>query len=399
MKKWNYNHTIYACFLGYIIQAINNNFAPLLFLRFQTTFELSIQHIALITTLNFIVQLLVDLAAMWFVDRIGYRASAILANAFSVIGLSGLAYFPAFFANPFNGILLAVVMYAIGGGLLEVALTPLVESCPSERKEAAMSLSHSFYCWGHVAVVLLSTVFFAVFGIDNWRILAVLWAVLPICNIWLFMRVPIAKSVGENGTSFGIKKLFSLKQFWLLAALMVFSGASEQAAGQWASAYAEAVLHMPKIIGDLAGPLLFAAMMGLTRVFYGKYSAKLKPEKAILLAGVLCLFSYLLISLTGNVTVGFVGFALCGISVAIFWPGTISVAAKNVRGGGTAMFAFLALAGDVGCTMGPTFVGIVSERFNDSLQTGFFAASIFPLGLILGLLWYRRMRRRNRGLA
>ena len=398
MTKVNYNHTIYACFVGYVVQAININFAPLLFLRFQTSFHVSLSDIALVSTINFAVQMVVDFAAIQFVDRIGYRASSIMAHIFAAVGLAGLAFFPPLFAQPFHGVLLAVVLYAIGGGLLEAIISPIVESCPGDRKEGAMSLLHSFYCWGHVGVVLLSTLFFTVFGIEHWPILALIWALVPALNIIPFTRVPIAPLNTAEAPTISIKKMFSMKSFWLLAVLMMLSGASELAASQWASVYAESVLRVPKAVGDLAGPLLFATMMGLTRMFYGKYSAKLRLERAIALAAVLCLVSYLIIGFTTNTVLGFIGFALCGISVAIFWPGTLSLAAKNMHGG-TAMFVFLALTGDIGCAAGPAFISMVSEHLGGTLQIGFLIAVIFPALLLLCFFVYSRVRKRERAKA
>jgi len=393
--KLNYNHTIYACFIGYIVQAINVNFAPLLFLYFQKDFDLSINHIAIITASNFIIQLLVDLVSIRFVDRIGYRASAILAHILAALGLAGLAFFPFWLPDPFVGIMLAVALYAMGGGLLEVLISPIVEACPSERKEGAMSLSHSFYCWGFAGVVLLSSLFFKLFGIENWRILAVLWAILPLLNIILFARVPIAKLVNDGEKELGLRKLLTNSRFLLLAAIMVLSGACEQAAGQWASAYAESVLQMPKVAGDLAGPLLFAIMMGLTRVYYGRNSEKLRLENAIPLSAVLCVISYLIISLTNNAILGFIGLALCGVSVSIFWPGTLSTASKHLPGGGTALFAFLALAGDLGCAGGSAIVGIVSEAVGDNLQFGLLVSTICPVLLLVVFAFFRRASKKT----
>ena len=393
-SKLNYNHTIYACFIGYVVQAVNNNFAPLLFLYFQKDFDLSINHIAMITVINFLIQLLVDLVSTRFLDFIGYRASAILAHVTAACGLAGLAFFPFWFSNPFIGILLAVALYAVGGGILEVLISPIVEACPTERKEAAMSLSHSFYCWGFAGTVLLSSLFFYFFGIENWRILACLWAVVPLLNIILFARVPIAKFGENEGHTLGMRKLLTNPRFLLLAAIMVLSGASEQASSQWASVYAESVLHMPKVIGDLAGPLLFAVTMGLTRVYYGKFSEKLKLDNAIPLSAVLCIIGYLMISLTNNAIVGFIGLGLSGISVAIFWPGTLSTAAKHIPGGGTALFAFLALAGDLGCASGPALVGFVSEAFHDNLQIGLLAAVICPILLFVAFTIFKRMQKK-----
>lgn len=392
MKKPNYQLTIYACFIGYIVQAIVNNFTPLLFLTFQSSYHISLDKIALLTGFNFGIQLLVDFISAKFVDRIGYRICVVFAHICSAAGLIGLAVLPELSSDPYIGICISVMIYAIGGGLIEVLISPIVEACPGDRKEAAMSLLHSFYCWGHVGVVLISSLFFSVAGIQNWKYMALLWAVIPLLNVFLFTKVPIASllSEGEEGHSLGT--LFRMKAFWILFLLMACAGSCEQAVSQWASAYAESTLHVPKTIGDLAGPLLFAIFMGSARLFYGKYSEKMKLEKFMVLSGILCLASYLMIALTPVPLFGFLGCALCGLSVGILWPGTFSIAAKTIPLGGTAMFAILALAGDLGCAGGPTYVGILSEALGNNLQMGILAAVIFPILLLIGLYLHKNAK-------
>lgn len=385
MKNVSYNNTIYACFIGYIAQAIINNFAPLLFLTFQSDYGISLDMIALLTTINFSIQIVVDCLATKLVDKIGYRVCAIFAHISAAIGIAGLAFFPMIIPNPYIGIIVAIIFGAIGGGLIEVIINPIVEACPGEKKDAAMSLLHSFYCWGHVGVVVLSSLFFALGGIKNWRYLAVLWAIIPLANIILFAKVPMPTLLAEGGEGKSIRKLLHIKQFWILILIMASAGACEQAVSQWASAYAESVMKVPKVIGDLAGPLLFAVTMGCTRLYYGKFSQKIKLERFMFLAGVLCFASYIIIAVPSNVVIGFIGFALCGLSVGILWPGTLSIAAKQIRGGGTALFALLALAGDIGCAGGPTYVGIVSKWFGNELRIGILAALIFPILLLVAL--------------
>ncbi len=384
----NFNHTVYASFLGYVVQAIINNFAPLLFLTFQSTYSISLDKIALLVTINFGIQLVVDLLASKFVDKIGYRVSIVAAHLFAGIGLVGLTVFPEWFSDPYIGLLIAIAVYAVGGGLIEVLISPIVEACPTERKEATMSLLHSFYCWGHVFVVLASTLFFFLFGIANWKILALIWAVVPLLNALYFTQVPLRTLTGED-EGLGLRKLVRMKAFWLLLLLMMCAGACEQSVSQWASTFAESGLGVSKAIGDLAGPCAFAALMGSARVFYAKLSEKINLQSFMLLSGGLCLVSYLLVSLVPIPLIGLIGCGLCGLSVGILWPGTFSIAAKEIRAGGTAMFAFLALAGDLGCSGGPTFVGFISGAFEDNLRVGLFAAIIFPLLLIAGLfMWF-----------
>lgn len=380
----NYNHTIYASYVGYITQAIVNNFAPLLFLTFSRQFDLTLDRITLITTLNFAVQLIVDLISAKCVDKIGYRVSVIAAHVFAALGLVGLAVLPDLMADPYAGILIAVVLYAIGGGLIEVLISPIVEACPTEKKEAAMSLLHSFYCWGHLAVILLSTLFFACAGIAHWKLLALLWAIIPAVNCVYFSLVPLY-SITQDKAPQSIGSLFSQKMFWLLMVIMVCAGASEQAMSQWASAFAESALKVSKTVGDLAGPSAFALLMGTARALYGKYSEKLPLKKAMAACSVLCVGAYLLAALTESPIIGLIGCALCGFSVGIFWPGTFSIAAASLPAAGTAMYAFMALAGDIGCSSGPTLVGLVANAFGGSLKAGLLAALIFPVLIFLGI--------------
>lgn len=383
--KNKYNKTIYACFIGYIVQAIVNNFAPLLFLTFQTTYGIPLTKITMLVTFNFILQLAVDLLAIGFVDKIGYRLSMLAAHVFTAAGLVSMTILPGMMSDPFAGLILSVILYAVGGGLLEVLVSPVMESCPTDNKEKAMSLLHSFYCWGHVGVVLLSTIFFKVFGISNWKALALLWAAIPLMNAVLFTKVPIVPLMEENVEGLTMKQLLTTKVFWILSLMMVCAGACEQSVSQWASIFAEKGLKVSKTVGDLAGPMAFAVLMGTSRAFYGKYGEKINLQKFMLYSGVLCLLSYLGIALIPAPFIGLLGCALCGLSVGILWPATFSTATASVKGGGTAMFALLALAGDLGCSAGPTLVGVVSGRFGDNLRMGILAAVIFPVLLLICL--------------
>ena len=393
--KTNYNHTIYASYIGYITQAIINNFAPLLFLTFQSSYSISLDQIAVLITFNFAVQLVVDLLAARYVDRIGYRRAIVIAHIACTAGLIGLAALPELLPSPYLGLLLSIGCYAVGGGLIEVLVSPIVEACPTQKKEAAMSILHSFYCWGHVFVVLCSTAFFALAGIENWRILALIWAVVPLCNIFYFLQVPIAPLVAEEERE-PVRSLFRNKLFWLFALLMVCAGACEQGMSQWASAFAESGLGVSKTVGDLAGPCTFAACMGIARACYGKFSDRIPLKIFMTGCAVLCVGSYLLASLTASPVLGLAGCALCGLSVGIMWPGTFSMAAREIPRGGTAMFALYALAGDLGCSAGPGFVGMVSNQFGDSLKAGLLAAIIFPLLLLAGMALLRAWGRRQK---
>ena len=391
--KNQYNRTITACFVGYITQAIVNNFVPLLFLTFQRAYAIPLSQITLLVTLNFGVQLLVDLLSVTFVDRIGYRASMILAHALSAAGLALLTVLPEALPDPFAGILCCVVIYAIGGGLLEVLVSPVVEACPSDNKEKAMSMLHSFYCWGHVGVVLLSTAFFRLFGIENWKLMALIWAIIPAANIVVFAKVPIAKLVAEGETGYSLRELLGMKLFWVLMLMMICAGASEQAVSQWASTFAEKGLGISKTAGDLAGPMAFAILMGASRAFYGKHGDRIDLDRFMVGSAALCVGCYLCISLVPSPVVSLIACALCGLSVGIMWPGTFSKAAATLRRGGTALFALLALGGDVGCSGGPTLVGFVSSALGDNLKAGMLAGIAFPLLLLFGVFDLKSMKR------
>lgn len=393
--KNQYNQTVTACFVGYIVQAIVNNFVPLLFLTFQKSYQIPLSQITLLVTFNFGIQLLVDLLSVGFVDRIGYRVSMILAHGLSAAGLILLTILPEVFASPFAGILAAVLVYATGGGLLEVLVSPVVEACPSDNKEKAMSMLHSFYCWGHVGVVLISTVFFRMFGIGNWKILAVLWAVIPICNAFVFTKVPIAALMEEGERGLSLKELFRMKLFWILLIMMVCAGASEQAVSQWASAFAEKGLGISKTAGDLAGPMAFAVLMGISRAFYGKYGERINLDRFMVFSSCLCIASYLGISLLPVPQLSLAACAVCGLSVGIMWPGTFSKAAAALPRGGTALFALLALGGDVGCSGGPTLVGAVTSVMGDDLKTGILSAVVFPVLLLAGIVLCGKGRQRE----
>lgn len=388
--KSKYQKTIYACFLGYIVQAIVNNFVPLLFLTFQSTYNIPLSKITMLITFNFGLQLLVDLLSVTFVDRIGYRVSMVLAHAMAALGLALLPVLPDLLPDPFVGILMAVTIYAVGGGLLEVLVSPVVEACPTDNKETAMSLLHSFYCWGHVGVVLLSTLFFTVFGIENWKILAFVWALLPLCNGILFTKVPMGSLMQEGEKGLTIGELAKMKIFWVFMLMMLCAGASEQAVSQWASTFAEKGLGVSKTVGDLAGPMAFAVLMGTARAFYGKYGEKLNLERFMAGSSILCVIAYLCIALVPSPVFGLIGCGICGLSVGIMWPGTFSKASASIQRGGTALFALMALAGDLGCSGGPTLVGMVSSVFGDNLKKGILAAVCFPLLLLAGILFCKK---------
>ena len=392
----SYKHTIFAAYGGYITQAIINNFLPLLLLTFQTTWDIPLSKLTLLISINFGVQLTVDLICAKVADKLGYRPCIVTAHVLSAVGLAGLGIFPYLLPDPYVGILLSIIIYAIGGGITEVLISPIVEACPSDNKESAMELLHSFYCWGHVFVILASTAFFALAGIDNWRILAGLWAMVPLLNAIYFTLVPIRQlNESVDGEQLPIPKLLRMPTFWLFIILMLCAGASEQAMSQWASAFAEAGLGVSKTVGDLAGPCMFAILMGLSRLVSSRLTLKYDQGKLMVGSCALCIFSYLLAALSPWPILSLVGCGLCGLSVGMMWPGTFSLASVACRGGGTALFAFLALAGDLGCMSGPAVVGLLSETFGGDMKPALLFAISFPVLLGAGLLLYRQSAHKN----
>lgn len=384
----NYKKTQLACYLGFITQAITANFAPLLYLTFHDSFQISFANLALISTVFFFTQLVVDFICATLVDRIGYRICIIVAEITSGLGLLGLAFVPEWLPNPYLGILLCVIMYAIGSGLIEVLCSPIIEACPFDNKDAVMSTLHSFYCWGSVGVVLGSTLFFSVFGIQHWRIMAVIWSIVPFYNIFNFINCPIEKLV-EDGEGMTMLQLCKTKVFWIFIVLMICAGSSELAMSQWASAFAESALHVSKTVGDLAGPCGFAVCMGISRMIYGKFGEKLDLTLFMAGSGILCLACYLLAGFAQIPLLGLIGCSACGFTVGIMWPGSISVSSRILPTGGTAMFALLALAGDLGGALGPAIVGTVSQQAGENLQAGVLGGIAFPFLLVVCVLMVR----------
>lgn len=389
----SYRGTVFACFTGYGVQAMICCFIPMLFLTFSEQYHISLTQITLLITVNYLVQLTTDMVAAVYIDRIGYRAGAILAHVFAAAGFLLLTILPDLLPNPLVGLLISVVFYAIGGGLLEVLISPIVEACPTKNKEAMMSLLHSFFCWGFVVVVLVSTLFFEFVGISHWKLLARLWAIVPLINTIVFTRVPIYDLMEDGEKGMTLPELFSNKLFWVLMLLMFCAGASELSVSQWVSTFTEKGLGVSKTLGDLAGMLSFAVFMGASRVFYSKFGEKIRLESFMKGSSLLCVISYLMISLSPWPVVGLIGCAICGLAVGILWPGTFSIGAASIRNGGTAMFAMFALAGDLGCSSGPTFVGAISGLLNDNLHIGILAATIFPVLMVIGCVLHGRMKK------
>lgn len=392
-----YHRTLIACYFGYISQAIINNLLPLLFVTLQHQFQLSVAQIGFMVTFNFFMQLLVDLLAAKYADAIGYRACMVIAHAACAVGLVGLAVFPFILPVPYLGLLLSISIYAIGGGLTEVLVSPIVQALPLKRKESVISILHSFYCWGHAAVVLLTTLFFYLAGTAHWRMICVLWAIIPAANIIMCVICPMCK-LTEEEEQVPFRTLFSSKLFWIFIVMMLCAGAAEHSMVQWSSFFAEEGLQVPKAIGDLLGPCMFAILMGITRAVYGAFGDRFPLQKVLVLTSTLCIISYLVAVFSPIPMISLIGCGFCGISVGLMWPGVFNLSAKYCARGGTAMFALLALAGDMGCSVGPSIVSSVATAFGGELKSGLLAAAVFPLVLALGVFALRKIQRKTSAL-
>lgn len=385
--RFTAKHTMISSFTGYIIQAIVNNLAPLLFVTFQKEFDISLEKIGLIIFINFFTQILTDLASAKYVDRLGYRKSVCIAHICTFMGIGGLGIFPYVFPDAYTGVLIATVISAVGGGLLEVVISPIVEAIPGDKKNLKMSLLHSFYCWGQVGVVLFSTIFFALFGISNWRMVCFIWAALPLVNFFAFLKVPMWSLVSEE-KKMSIKKLMTSKLFFAFLILMLCSGAAELAMAQWVSFFAEAGLKIDKSLGDIFGTCMFALLMGISRTFWGIKAGRFKASDGLILSAAMCVISYLIAALSKNPVLSLFGCVMCGLSVGFMWPGTYSFASETFKNGGAGMFALLALAGDIGCTTGPTLVGNISSLVEKNVFPVFLSGGdIREIGLKTGLLF------------
>ena len=387
-----YNRTLFACYFGYISQAIINNLLPLLFVTLQHQFSLSVAQIGFMVTFNFFMQLVVDLIAAKYADKVGYRACMIIAHVACAVGLAGLALFPFILPKPYLGLLLSISIYAVGGGLTEVLVSPIVQALPLKRKEGVISVLHSFYCWGHAGVVILTTLFFQFFGTENWRFVCLLWALVPAGNIILCAICPLCKLVEEDEVM-PVRELFGSKLFWIFVLMMLCAGASEHSMVQWSSFFAEEGLQVPKAVGDLLGPCMFAILMGFTRAIYGKFGDRFPLQKVLVITALVCIGSYMVAVFSPIPMISLIGCGFCGISVGLMWPGVFNLCAKYCVRGGTAMFAFLALAGDLGCSIGPSLVSGVASGFGGEIKTGLLAAAGFPLILAFGIFALRKTQK------
>ena len=389
--KLNPNHTKAAGFVGYLTQSLIVNYPPLLFLTFIKVYDISFSTITVLIAISFAAQLLTDGFAAKFVHKLNVRLSIVLAHVLAIIGITGYAYMPVIFP-PFVGLVICTILAAIGAGLVEVLISPIIEACPTDGKSAAMSFLHSFYSWGQVAVIIFSTLFFKTVGIEHWQMLSCLWAIIPLVGAIAFTVVPIYKLEGDVDTeeTKAIRKTKSYKKLFIVFFVLMFcSGAAEMALNQWASAFAEKGLGVSKEVGDLLGPCAFAVLMGSARIFHGKFSERINLVKFILASSVLCTVSYVIAALASP-AVALIGCALCGLSCGIMWPGVYSLAAVNMPKISMRTYAILALGGDIGCMLGPTVAGWFAGFFGDNLSPAFLLSCIYPIAMIIILLVFSR---------
>lgn len=401
--KDTYKQTLHASYLGFITQAIINNLAPLLFVIFHDQFGISFEKIGRLIFINFGTQIITDILAIKYVDKIGYRRAAVLAHFFAFLGLVGLGVLPKLLPAPYVGLAIAVMVYAIGGGLIEVIISPIVESLPGDAKASSMSLLHSFYCWGQVGVVIITTLLIKIFGSQIWYILPILWSVIPAYNMFKFMRVPLMPVASEED-KISIKGLLSSHLFIIALVLMMSAGASELTMSQWSSLFAEKGLQVPKVVGDILGPALFAVFMGTGRTIYGLWGHKVNLRKVLISSSLLCIICYGITVFVQVPIISLLACAFCGLSVSLMWPGTLSLSADKFPKGGTAMFGMLAVFGDIGASSGPWIAGFVSDVAQKSnrllaigqannlnpeqlgLKVGLLTAMIFPVMMLIGIL-------------
>lgn len=400
---YTYKHTTYACYRGYITQAIINNLAPLFFYIFHTSFNINYEQLGFLIIANFSTQLLADLWATKYADRIGYRKCMIAAHGLGFIGFILLGTLPLILSNVYAGLIISVIVYGFGGGLLEVIVSPIIEALPSKNKEGSMSLLHSYYCWGQMSVVFISTFIIWILGSDMWYVLPLLWSLFPLYNMFKFAHVPILPLV-EEGKGMRIKELFSSSSFYLFIVLMICAGASELTMSQWSSFFAEKGLGVPKLIGDLLGPGLFALYMAIGRVMYGIWGNRIPIKKTLIISSLLCVISYLFTVFSPYPLLALISCSFTGITVALMWPGTFSLSAAKFPRGGTLMFGILAICGDIGCSMGPWLTGKISDYYTMNniipnilpsqnldieqvaIRIGLLVAIIFPFVIFIGLL-------------
>ena len=391
----SYKFTIFFSCIGYFVQAIAINFSPLLFNTFEKEFDISLSLISLLIAIAFTIQFITDILVAKFSKKINLRLMCVLAHILAALGMVGFSVLPGIMKDPYLALIISTALASVGSGFIEIVISPIVEACPTKRKSSMMAILHSFYSWGLAGVVLLSTLFFSFVGLENWRILSLLWAIVPLVGAVGFCFVPIFKLDGDNDKQdeASNRALTKIPIFWIFFGIMICAGAAEQAMGQWTSSFAESALHIPKAIGDLIGLFGFAIFMGLSRVIYSVFSSKINLRTYMSASAFLCVLSYLLIVFSPLPLLSLIGCAVCGFACGVMWPGTYSLAGKKLPYQSVSMFALLAFAGDIGCLIGPSLAGSIASAFGDNLKAAFLFAAAFPLIMFILLKFIKKKKK------
>ena len=401
----SYKSTIAACYIGSFVQAIIVNTTPILFIPLREQFGLTFQQMGLLVLINFISQVGCDILFSNAIDKYGFRRFVVAAHGLAVVGLVLFAASPLLFDRPFAGFVTATIIFSGSGGLLELLLSPIVNAIPTDEKAGAMSVLHSFYSWGQAAVILLTTVLLFVFGRAWWQWIILIWTLVPLFNFFFLMRVPFAPNVPEEQRQ-GMDKIL-LKPFFIAALATILCGAAaELCISQWASAYLEEAMRLPKVVGDVGGVCLFAVMMGVGRLFYGMYGKKINVSLMMLIGTVGAAACYITVALSGTAVLSLLACGLCGLCVSLLWPGTLVVASEHYPLAGAWMFAILA-AGDIGASAGPWLMGVVAEQAHRlpflsglltqgmspdqlGLRAAMLVSALFPIIAFFCLRWMRK---------
>lgn len=396
----SYGLTKVACYIGYVVQAVVNNLLSLLFVIFNAQpYNISLEKLGSIIFINFAAQLFIDYISVFFTSRFGYKKCVVFAQATSVVGFVLLGFLPRVI-EPYFGILFSILFLAVGSGLIEVLISPIIEALPSDNKASNMSFLHSFYCWGQVLTVIGTTALVFALGNDKWFYIPFVWSIIPFINTLLFTRCDILELENNSAHSSALS-LLKNKSVYKYMVFMFCAGASEITMVQWSSFFVEKGFGTEKWLGDLIGPCLFAVLMGIGRIGYGILGKKVSLERLLCYFSALCFVCYLVVALSNNGIICALGCAVCGLSVSVMWPGVISLSAEKFHSSGTAIFSLMAMLGDIGCAVGPWILGLIAEYAFDynlgrhlisalninstqsNMQLGFLICSIFPLIMFL----------------
>lgn len=399
----DYRLTIRCCYLGMFVQAIVINLAPILFIPFKEQLGLTFEQLGRLILINFVTQVAFDLIAGATVTRLGVRRMVVAAHILVTLGLWLFAWLPGRLTSPYAGLVIGTIVFSMGGGVLELLLSPIINAVPSERKAADMSLLHSFYAWGQMTVILLTALAVFVLPAGPWRWVAPFWSIVPALGAWGFSRAPIPPFVEEEKRH-RLRELLRVPAFLAAMLGLALAGASEIAISQWISAFAEKALRFPKLLGDLGGVCLFAAALGVGRTWYGLYGHKVCIRTRMIGGALLATVMYVLASLSPWPWVSLLACVMSGLAVSLFWPGLLSLTAVRFPLAGASMFAVLCAAGDMGCALAPWAVGLCADRVTAlglgggmgwtpeafGLRMGLLAGALFPFGLLLVLIGLRQ---------